>query len=296
MSDKVYKAELPELGKFMDEYERVMKNAAKFNMPGAVWSANILLSIDSGYDIPGVTVDIAKLMIENGCLFKSTQIAAVQSFAIPGDPKVADVMWNQSFAFIEKCSIAERSSGRRIEDEPLAFCIDLSECIGQITGKMLHDRLATLLDIKGSFIYIFRVPFLEGDALRKVEAVLQDLFPIRVVQVKPLSDKELTSYLRHRLESSNVEVADDADRILTKLIALEKSDGRFDGLQTMNKLADSIIYTKLARITKEAKVTIDKDELAEIYAELRKDDKDSKLVLEELYTDGSSAKEKKIGF
>lgn len=296
MSDAEYKTELPELGKYMDEYGRVLENAARFNMQSAVWSGNVLIAIDSGYDIPKVTVDIAKLMIENGCTFKSTQVAAVQQFTIPADPKAAEIMWNQSFAFIEKCSIAERSSGRRIEDEPLAFAIDLSDCVGSITKKDLHDRLQTLLDIKGSFIYIFRVPYLEEKVLRKVEAVLSDIFPIRTVAVKPLSDNQLVKYLRHRLEQNNVELADDADSMMKKLIEFEKSDGRFDGLQTMNKLADNIIYVKLSKITKETKVSISRNELAKIYSELRKNEKDPEVVLEQLNGSAEPAKEKKVGF
>ena len=295
MDDNEYKTDLPEIAEFMDEYDRVLKNAAKFNIPNAAWSANMLLAIDSGYDIPGVTVDIAKLMIADGCPFKSTQVAAVQSFAIPGDPKTADIMWNQIFAFIEKCSIAERSSGHRIEDEPLAFCIDLSDCIGTITGKDMHDRLSTLLDIKGSFIYIFRVPYLEEDALKKVKLVLTDIFTIRVVAVKPLSDKQLITYLRHRLENSSIEVAEDADSVLGRLIQYEKSDGRFDGLQTMNKLADNIIYAKLAGAAKEKKLSVSKDELASIYSELRKDEKDPAALLEKL-TGAEAPRNKRVGF
>ena len=295
MKENEYRTDLPEIGKYMDEYDRVLKNAAKFNIPDAVWSANVLLAMDSGYDIPGVTVDIAKLMITNGCPFKGTQVPAVQSVAIPGDPKTADIMWNQVFAFIEKCSIAERSSGRRIEDEPLAFCIDLTECVSRITGKDMHDRLQTLLDIKGSFIYIFHVPYLEEQTLKRVELVLTDIFPLRVVTVKPLSDKQLISYLRHRLENSGVEVADDADSMLGKLISYEKSDGRFDGLQTMNKLADNIIYAKLAKIKDEANVSVSRKELAKIYSDINKNVEDPDTILEKLIA-GVASREKKVGF
>lgn len=296
MEDIDYKAELPELGKYMAEYERVLKNAAKFNIPDAVWSGNVLIAIDSGYDLPGITVDIAKLMIENGCPFKSTQVPAVQQFTFPSDPKAAELMWNQSFAFIEKCRIAERSSGKRIEDEPLAFAIDLSDCISSITKKDMHDKLKTLLDIKGSFIYIFRVPYLDDKTLKKVEAVLSDIFPIRMVAVKPLSDRQLAAYLKHRLEQNGVEVAGDAESVMKKLIEFEKSDGRFDGLQTMNKLADNIIYTKLAKITDETKVKITKSELAKIYSELMKNERDPGLILEMLTGSVGGAKEKKVGF
>ena len=296
MNDMDYKAELPELGKYLDEYERVLQNAVKFNIPDAAWSGNVLIAIDSGYDLPGITVDIAKLMIENGCPFKSTQVPAVQQFTIPADPNAAEMMWNQSFAFIEKCRIAERSSGKRIEDEPLAFAIDLSDCIGSITKKDMHDKLKTLLDIKGSFLYIFRVPYLDDKTLAKVEAVLQDIFPIRMVAVKPLSDDQLVRYLRHRLEQNGAEVAKEADAIMKKMIEFEKSDGRFDGLQTMNKLADNIIYVKLARMTDEAKIRITKKELADIYSELMKDEKDPELVLEQLNGSADGMREKKVGF
>ena len=63
MDTNEYRSQLPELGAFLEELELVLKNASKFSMPEVCWSANVLLSIDSGYDAPGVIIDIAKQMI-----------------------------------------------------------------------------------------------------------------------------------------------------------------------------------------------------------------------------------------
>lgn len=286
MYDNEYRSQLPELGVFLDELGLVLQNAAKFGMPDVCWSANVLLSIDSGYDAPGVAVDIAKQLISGGVTFKSTQVPAVQSFAIPAAPDKAELMWNQAFAFIEKCSIAERSSGKRIDDEPLIFCFDISECLSGIGGKDVHDRLKMLSDIKGRFIYIFRVPYLEGQSLSKVHSAIADIFPVRVLSIPPLSDDALAGYLHQRLEQKGIVIkesgasankAGSVDSVIEEMIEYEKSDGRFDGLATMNKLADSIVYLKLAGLkdpTKKSKagsfrVTLDAKELAGIYAEIR---------------------------
>ena len=45
MDTNEYRSQLPELGEFLSEYELVLKNASKFNMPDVCWSANVLLSI-----------------------------------------------------------------------------------------------------------------------------------------------------------------------------------------------------------------------------------------------------------
>lgn len=301
MDTNEYRSQLPELGEFLEELELVLKNASKFNMPEVCWSANVLLSIDSGYDAPGVIIDIAKQMIAGGIVFKSTQVPAVQSFAFPGDAMKADMMWNQAFAFIEKCSIAERSSGRRIDDEPLIFSFDLSEYTDQIDGHEMHDRLKTLLEIKGRFLYIFRVPYLEKKELDKVMSVISDIFPVRTVRVAPLSDEALSGYLRQRLEQIGVVMENDVEPVIGEMIAYEKSDGRFDGIATMNKLAESIVYLKFAKMknpTKSGKagafrVTLSAKELLDIYAELKGGRDGAGTVLEKI---GSPAKEKKIGF
>ena len=316
MYENEYRSQLPELGEFMDELDLVIVNAFKFGMPDVCWSANILLSIDPGYDAPGVTVDIVKQMIADGLIFKSTQVPAIQSFTFPENEEKAEPLWNQAFAFIEKCFAAERSNGKRIDDEPLIFCFDLSECVGGIGGKTMHDRLKILSDLKGSFIYIFRVPYLEGEALNKVRAAISDLFPLRVLTISPLSDEALTKYLHQRLEQKGVVTKESIlpgksgriDDVIKEMIEYEKSDGRFDGIATMNKLADSIIYLKLARMkdpTKKNKagsfrVTLDAKELAEIYAELKKgmDESKNQALLDKLTSaaDALSTSERKIGF
>lgn len=302
MDTNEYKSQLPELGGFLSEFELVLKNAAKFNMPDVCWSANVLLSIDSGYDAPGVTIDIAKQMIAGSIQFKSAQVPAVQSFTFPRDQAKADMMWNQAFAFIEKCSIAERSSGKRIDDEPLIFCFDISEYVGQIAGQDMYDRLKMLLDIKSRFIYVFRVPYLEEKDLAKVRSVISDIFPLRTVAVAPLPDDALSQYLKQRLEQSGV-VMEGAgvDSVISEMIAYEKADGRFDGIATMNKLAESIVYLKLAAMkspTKSGKagafrVTLSGKELLNIYAELKGGKDGASEMLDRI---ASPSKEKKIGF
>ena len=315
MYENEYRSQLPELGEFLNELELVLQNATKFGMTDVCWSANVLLSIDSGYDAPGVTVDIAKQLIAGGVQFRSSQVPAVQSFSIPAAPDKADMMWNQAFAFIEKCSIAERSSGKRIDDEPLIFCFDLSDCISNIGGKDMHDRLKMLNDIKGRFIYVFRVPYLDGTALSKVRTAIADIFPVRVLAIAPLSDEALTGYLHQRLEQKGIVIkestlpskAGSVDDVIREMIAYEKSDGRFDGIATMNKLADSIVYFKLAGMkdpTKKSKagsfrVTLDAKELTEIYAKLKggEDGADENL-LDKLASaaDMINSKAQKIGF
>ena len=302
MDTNEYRSQLPELGEFLSEFEIVLKNASKFNMPDVVWSANVLLSIDSGYDAPGVTVDIAKQMVAGGIQFKSTQIPAVQSFTLPKDNAKADLMWNQAFAFIEKCSIAERSSGKRIDDEPLIFCFDLSECLGQISGQEMLGRLKALLDIKGRFIYVFRVPYLEGAELLRVRSVISDIFPLRTLAIAPLGDEALEGYLRQRLEQSGIVVRGSAsvDKVIGEMIEYEKSDGRFDGIATMNKLAESIVYLKLAKMTNPTKsgkagafrVDLTGKELLDIYAELKGGKDGAENVLQKLET----PEKNKIGF
>ncbi|MBR2547165.1 MAG: hypothetical protein IKF07_03100 [Eubacterium sp.] len=315
MYDNEYRSQLKELGVFLDELGLVLQNASKFGMTDVCWSANVLLSIDSGYDAPGVTIDIAKQLIAGGVQFHSTQVPAVQSFSIPAAPEKAELMWNQAFAFIEKCSIAERSSGKRIDDEPLIFSFDLSDCISGIGGKDIHDRLKMLSDIKGRFIYVFRVPYLDGQALIKVKTAISDIFPVRVLAVSPLSDEELTKYLHQRLEQKGIVIKESdlpgkagaVDDVIGEMIAFEKSDGRFDGIATMNKLADSIVYLKLAGMkdpTKKSKagsfrVTIDAKELASIYADLRGGEEGAdNTLLDKLASaaDLLNSKTQKVGF
>ena len=95
--------------------------------------------------------------------------------------------------------------------------------------------------------------------------------------------------------------------MIAEMIAYEKADGRFDGLATMNKLADSIVYLKLASMkdpTKKSKagsfrVTIDAKELAAIYADMKgQADSENSTLLDRLTSAAEMLKpgDRKIGF
>ena len=146
MDDNEYSSQLPELGEFLGELGLVLQNATKFGMTDVCWSANVLLSIDDGYDAPGVTIDIAKQLIAGGIVFKSTQVPAVQSFTIPAAPDKAEPMWNQAFAFIEKCSIAERSRASPL----LLIDLPFSVILFALKNLVIKTSLTIFLDYEKS--------------------------------------------------------------------------------------------------------------------------------------------------
>jgi SpoVK/Ycf46/Vps4 family AAA+-type ATPase len=252
-----HEIDIPELNSFLDEFETVIKNAKKYKLDDTVWATNILLSMDSGYGISTVNEKIIKKLQDNGYVFNSKTKKAVVEYAIPNASENEEQYWAEMLSEIEHYHTEENLNGRRGSNTPFIFCIDLSECLSEINGKKFHDNLQKLMKIKGSYIYVFRIPYVEEVALKNAESALLDIFLIRKIAIPPFSNGQLVCYLRYKLHDSNILIEENIDDLLEKMIAFEKKDGHFGGLVTVKKLANDITY-KLLRETKpenELKIT-----------------------------------------
>lgn len=272
-----------ELEKFLSEYDVIIKNAKKYKITDIVWSTNILLSIDAGNGISTVNDRITEVLYRNGFVFNSKTQKAVVEYSIPDDINVTDKYWNAMLNEIEHYYSEEKSNGRRNNNAPIIFCIDLSECLGSINERKFHENLYKLAKIKGSFIYVFRIPFVESVALNNMKGVLSDILLIRQIVVPPFSNTVLVSYLKRQLGQGNISFHENVDDLLEKLIAIEKQDGHFNGLKTMDRLATDIIYNKLSMLTNEEKLVLSRQELLDTYTAIKNDEISPEETLTHLY-------------
>lgn len=265
---------LPELDAFLEEFGAILKNTKKFKISKIVWSTNILLSMDSGYGISTVNQRIADMLSENGFLYNNQNPKQIAEYVIPEESKEADQYWETMLNRIEKCYLEEKETGRRSSNAPLIYCIDLSECLGGMNEKKLYDNLHKLAKIKGSFLYSFRIPYVESIALGKMKGILSDMFMIRQIVVPPYSNDVLVQYLKNQLHENQITLQGSIDELLEKLITMEKQDGHFHGLKTIDRLMSDIIYNKLSVEQTNEYISVDADDLMKMYhlSEMEVDD------------------------
>lgn len=122
--------------------------------------------------------------------------------------------------------------------------IDISEWLDKTDGKLFKDFLHKLSDSSKEFIYVFRTPYLEHDVLAKIRDSLNDMLFIRTVSIAPFTGDELKAAAEKRIKGYGFSVAKNGWKGFDNRISEEKSDGKFYGLSTVNKVVRELLYKK----------------------------------------------------
>lgn len=272
------------LERFLEEFQTIHDAAKRFGMTDIVWQTNLLVSIDSGYGLTTATERIADLLERNGFRFSSKTKARILEYVlpVPDDKFKVNEFWEKTLKVLTDLPREDKEGGKRNPITPLIVSLDISECMGPSHERELHERLLQLARCKGSFLYVFRIPYVEETALATMYATLSDVFLIRRISIPPYSNEILAAYLRETLQKRKLRVEDGVEPILEKLILKEKQDGRFSGLKAVGKLANEIVYNKLARSTKADSLYLTREDLDGFYDLSAMEEEDPERALAEL--------------
>lgn len=124
-------------------------------------------------------------------------------------------------------------------------CIDISEWMQKLSSAEFRGFLRAIDNSENGHIVIFRVPFIEKNVLKDVEYVLNDILYVRTVSVPPFTGEELEECARRVLGEKQYTLDEGAWEVFRAMIAAEKSDGRFYGINTVHKVVNEILFTKL---------------------------------------------------
>lgn len=124
------------------------------------------------------------------------------------------------------------------------ICIDISEWMTKTTDTKFRDFLSTIEDNIGDNIVVFRVPFVEKDILKGLHKGIGDILSVREISFVPFNNEELAQSAAQSLTKRGFTIQDDAWEIFNSRITEEKNDGRFYGINTVNKVVREMIYQK----------------------------------------------------
>ncbi len=124
------------------------------------------------------------------------------------------------------------------------ICIDISEWMTKITTPEFRHFLTTIEDHLGDSIYIFKVPFVEKEILDGLHKGIGDILTVREVSFVPFDQSELAECAEQSLTSRGFTIEKDAWEVFHARITEEKNDGRFYGINTVNKVIREMIYQK----------------------------------------------------
>ena len=108
----------------------------------------------------------------------------------------------------------------------------------------LKELLLEISHVANLFNFVFRVPYIEPQELKRVEGILSDILFIKTFTIPPYTDEEIRRYVERALNSNDFTMDESAWDIFSARIREEKSDGRFYGLRTVQKVVDETILLK----------------------------------------------------
>lgn len=116
-----------------------------------------------------------------------------------------------------------------------------------LEGQKLDELRQFVHRLRGkvsSFVFVFRIPYLENKAMKDIESVLSDQLVLRTVAVPPLHNHVLREYFWDALNRYGYEMDNSLVELFYRKLNEERTDGRFYGFRTVDKIAREIMLMK----------------------------------------------------
>lgn len=150
--------------------------------------------------------------------------------------------------------------------------IDIGEWQKSIHTKIFKELLIQTFKMQEKNIFVFKVPFLEDRILFEIFNVISDMLYSKEIVFVPFTNLEYELMMVKALEKIDYQIEEKAVEIFSAKICEEKSDGKFYGINTVNKIIDEMLYLKLRNNfnKKEESKVIQKSEIQEILSSEKK--------------------------
>ncbi len=254
-----------EFKELVDECLKVAPRLIKHGAEDVLIQRSYLFAVNDGYGVTTYLKLFAALLTELK-LVESEKAPSVVEIRLPPPAQRGD---SDPFADVKNYL-------RRPQKNLCVLCIDIREWMTKTRDKEFREFLMELDDRQEKTVVIFRVPFVEKEILNGLEQSIGDVLTVRSVSFVPFDHDDLVEYARHELESRGFAAEEDVWDIFRARLTEEKNDGRFYGINTVNKIVRDMLYRKYlhnARYGVEDDVIIKKDEvmdLARSYSDDRK--------------------------
>ncbi len=210
-----------------------------------LWHQHLLLAVDAGYGRSEFLASLAKIYKAFGLVKDVIDGKTVREYILleKGKEQAADgyrVPWN---TVLEAAQDMRRTNEKNGITKAVLY-IDISAWQSRLTDTETKSYLRRLNALCGSFLIVFRMPFLEGHVLRDTADALNDILNVRTISVPPAPLEDMTDYAREALAANSFNLADDADGAFEQWLLREKVDDSFFGYKTVDKMIQRLIYEK----------------------------------------------------
>lgn len=225
-----------------EEIKQVSSQIIKNKTLDVFYAQSYIFSINEGY---GQTTYLSLL----GELLSALNIRQMKSQKPIVEVKLPAPNGEQMDQFSSVFDVLE--CGR--DDVAQVLCIDVSEWVNKLNGKLFKQFLMKLQHHMNEFVIVFRVPFVDKEVLQNVKFAINDLMFTKTVSFPPFSNEEIRIFANGELQKYGFQVADGAWGAFQQRISEEKSDGKFYGINTIKKVVKELLYSKQLNNAKNGK-------------------------------------------
>ena len=203
------------------------------------------------------------LAINNGCgLSVCLKLYAklLKSLSIDVDTNVAEKIVEFKKDATEGVNIVENFFNYDVGDKLKIVCFDISAYLSLLKGNEFKEILKIISKNKQNAIVFFRIPFVDREIVETVRQALNDTLFVKVIQVPPFTEAELCEYAVKKCKKFGFNLTLNAFGFFKQRLNEEKSDGRFYGFKTCEKLVMELVYKKQLKNCDQENPSFDIDE------------------------------------
>ena len=233
-----------EMAAYVRETAAIIPMLQKMGVASNLWHQHLLLAMDEGYGRSDFLSGLARLYAAFGLLKGDVGERTVRELIVCADPEESDgryrLTWNEALDVARDMSRANEKNGL----SRAVLYLDVSAWQGKLATSDVRRHLRWLNRFTGSFLVVFRVPFIEAHVLREVSDALNDILNVRTLAVPPLPIGDMTDYARSEFAEQGFTLAPEASDAFEQWILYEKGDDSFFGYKTVDKMVQRLIYEK----------------------------------------------------
>lgn len=143
----------------------------------------------------------------------------------------------------EKDPWAQITAVDKFKHKMISF--DISSFVNHTEDPRFRKMLRRLAEIQKDYIFVFRIPGIEGIALEKMYQAIYDVMCVRLIPFPQYTYKEYFMFFERVVEKYQMQVDPNAREAFNAMMLDEKSKGSFYGFKSTCKMAKEVIYNKL---------------------------------------------------
>ena len=234
-----------ELAGYVRELAAVIPTLQRMGVEQTLWHQHLLLAVEAGYGRSEFLSSLAKLYRAFGLVKEIVPGKTVREYILlpKGKEDAADgyrVTWD---TVLEAAQDMRRTNEKNGIVKAILY-VDVSAWQSRLADADVKSRLRRLNALCGSFLVVFRVPFLEGHVLQNAADDLNDILNVRTISVPPTTLDAMTDYAREALAANTFKLAEGTDGAFEQWLLREKVDDSFFGYKTVDKMVQRLIYEK----------------------------------------------------